>query len=73
MVNGEAAALLEAQVILHKASIVTEARLLKSASVTGALRRYANENDIGLTVIGGLRALPATPVLYRQPYPGDAG
>jgi len=52
MVNGEAAALQEAQVILHKASIVTEARLLKSASVTGALRRYADENDIGLTVMG---------------------
>ena len=52
MVNGEAAALQEAQVILHKASIVTEARLLKSASVTGAQRRYADENDIGLTVIG---------------------
>ncbi|MFL6612271.1 universal stress protein [Pantoea sp. Lu_F5_004] len=52
MVNSEAAALQEAQVILHKASIVMEARLLKSASVTGALRRYADENDIGLTVMG---------------------
>lgn len=72
MVNGEVAALQEAQVILHKASIVTEARLLKIASVTGAQRRYADENDIGLTVMG-LTGTPGYAGPYRQPYPGDAG
>lgn len=52
MVNGEMAALQEAQVILQKAGIVTEARLMNGSSVTGALCRYADENDIGLTVMG---------------------
>lgn len=52
MVNGEAATLQDAQVILEKAGIVTEARLLKGHSVTDALCRYADENDIGLTVMG---------------------
>lgn len=52
MVNGEAATLQDAQVILQKAGIVTEARLLNDHSVTGALCRYADENDISLTVMG---------------------
>ncbi|AOE41808.1 universal stress protein [Pantoea vagans] len=52
MVNGEAATLHDAQVILQKAGIVTESRLLKDHSVTGALCRYADENNIDLTVMG---------------------
>jgi len=52
MVNGDATTLQDAQVILEKAGIVTEARRLKDHSVTGALCRYADENEIGLTVMG---------------------
>lgn len=52
MVNGEAVALKDAQVILQSAGIVTEARRLNDKSVTIALCRYADENNIDLTVMG---------------------
>ena len=52
MVNGEMSVLQAAQAILQKAGIETEARLLDDESVTGALCRYADANDINLTVMG---------------------
>ena len=52
MVNGDVAALQEAQAILQDAGIVTAAQLLKDKSVTSALCRYADENGIDLTVMG---------------------
>ena len=52
MVNGDISALQDAQAILQEAGITTEARLLEDTSVTGALCRYADENDIDLTVMG---------------------
>ena len=50
MVNGEASTLQDAQA--QEAGIVTEVQLLKGKPITGALCRYADENDIDLTVIG---------------------
>lgn len=52
MVNGEAETLQEAQVMLQKAGVNPEARLLTGSSVTETLCRYGDQNDIGLTVMG---------------------
>ncbi|MCF7652728.1 universal stress protein [Enterobacter hormaechei] len=52
MVNGDTLALQDAQAVLQEAGITTEARLLEDESVTGALCRYADANDIDLMVIG---------------------
>ncbi|MGK3141713.1 universal stress protein [Pantoea sp. C2G6] len=52
MVNGEPAAMQEAQAMLQEAGIHADAALLSDESVTGALRRYADEHEIDLTVMG---------------------
>jgi nucleotide-binding universal stress UspA family protein len=52
MVNGNASALDDAKTVLQKAGIATQARLLNDDSVTRALCRYADQNNIDLTVMG---------------------